>query len=236
MIGFDRIICVLLDDMARGGQQLVKHSRVGRRPVRGHLARAWAVLKRAGEEPAGGRQIPLPRDQDVNDLPVLVDRPVQIDPSPGDLDVGLVHEPPVTWRVPTRSGRVDQQRGEPLHPAIDGDVVYLDAPFGQQLLHVAIRQSEAQLPSHHHHDHLRWEAETGEARPRRGHSGKTTTHQPSLPARDDPPMQQCRPGCCGGIGWSRRARSCVGIVVWSPRSGHIHTVAGVHPSRTWWSC
>jgi hypothetical protein len=33
------------------------------------------------------------------------------------------------------------------------------------------------------------------ARPRRGHSGKTTTHQPSLPARDDPSMQQCpRPG------------------------------------------
>ncbi len=53
-------------------------------------------------------------------------------------------------------------------------------------------ESVAQIPSHRHHDHLRWEAETGETRPRRGHSGKTTTHQPSLPARGDPPMQQCR--------------------------------------------
>lgn len=33
--------------------------------------------------------------------------------------------------------------------------------------------------------------ETGESRPRCGHSGRATTHQPSLPARSDPPMQLC---------------------------------------------
>jgi putative transposase len=31
------------------------------------------------------------------------------------------------------------------------------------------------------------------------------------------------------------ARSCAGIVGWSPRSGPIPTVLGVHPSRTRWS-
>jgi hypothetical protein len=30
MIGFNGIVCVLLHDMARGGQQLIEHSRVGR--------------------------------------------------------------------------------------------------------------------------------------------------------------------------------------------------------------
>jgi hypothetical protein len=55
MIGLDGIVCVLLHDMARGGQQLIEHSRVGRCPIGGHLARAWAVLEGAGEEPASGR-------------------------------------------------------------------------------------------------------------------------------------------------------------------------------------
>ena len=36
----------------------------------------------------------------------------------------------VTGAVPARPIRVDQQRGEPLHPVIDGDVIHLDVPFG----------------------------------------------------------------------------------------------------------
>jgi hypothetical protein len=58
MIGFDGIVCVLLHDMARGGQHLLEHSLVGRCPICGHLAGAYAVLEGAGKEPAGGRQIP----------------------------------------------------------------------------------------------------------------------------------------------------------------------------------
>ncbi|MGH3529521.1 MAG: hypothetical protein ACRDQ6_19760 [Pseudonocardiaceae bacterium] len=66
-------------------------------------------------------------------------------------------------------------------------MIDLDATLSQQFFHVSVGESEP----HRHHDHLRWEAKTGEARPRRGHSGKTTMHQPSLPARSDPPTQQC---------------------------------------------
>src|SRR5438270_5352130 len=32
-----------------------------------------------------------------------------------------------------------------------------------------------------------------------------------------------------GIAWSRRARSCVGIVAWSARSGHIPIASADHP-------
>jgi hypothetical protein len=66
-------------------------------------------------------------------------------------------------------------------------VIDSNAPLRQQLLHVAIG---LQIPSHCHHDHFRWEAETGEARPRRGHWGRATTHQPSLPVRGGPSTQQ----------------------------------------------
>jgi hypothetical protein len=36
---------------------------------------------------------------------------------------------------------------EPHHPAVDGDVVDLDATLGEQLLDVAVRQAEAQVPA-----------------------------------------------------------------------------------------
>ena len=68
----------------------------------------WAVRQGAGEEPTGGRQIPILRDEDVDDLATLVDCPVQIGPAPGDLDVGLIDESTITRRVPAGSGRVDQ--------------------------------------------------------------------------------------------------------------------------------
>jgi hypothetical protein len=40
------------------------------------------MLQRLGEESAGGREIPLLGNQDIDDLAELVDRPIQIDPSP----------------------------------------------------------------------------------------------------------------------------------------------------------
>ena len=53
------------------------------------------MLQGAGEESAGRRYVPLRGDQHVDDLPELVDRPVQINPPPGDLDVGFVNEPAI---------------------------------------------------------------------------------------------------------------------------------------------
>jgi hypothetical protein len=33
--------------------------------------------------------------------------------------------------MPAGPGRINQQRDEPLHPAIDGDVIHRDAALGQ---------------------------------------------------------------------------------------------------------
>jgi hypothetical protein len=59
----------------------------------------------------------------------------------------LVDEPPITGYVSARPCRVDQQRSETLHPPIDGHVIHLDAPLGQQLFHISIRQPVAQIPT-----------------------------------------------------------------------------------------
>ena len=93
------------------------------------------MLKGAGE-PVGGRQVPLLGHQDVDDLPALVDRSIQVHPSTGDFEVGFVDEPAVAWSVPAGSSRVDEQRCESLHPPIHGDMVDGDAALSQQLLDV----------------------------------------------------------------------------------------------------
>jgi hypothetical protein len=55
---------------------------------------------------------------------------------PGDLDVGLVDLPAVTDSVPTGPGSLGEQRGEPLNPPVDGDVVDLDPALGEELFDV----------------------------------------------------------------------------------------------------
>jgi hypothetical protein len=44
-------------------------------------------------------------------------------------------------------------------------VVDLDASLGEQLLDVAVGQTEAQVPAHRQHNDVRWEAEAGEGAP-----------------------------------------------------------------------
>jgi hypothetical protein len=46
--------------------------------------------------------------EDVDDLTVLIDRPVQIGPATGDLDMRLVNPPSMPDRATCRAGGVDQ--------------------------------------------------------------------------------------------------------------------------------
>jgi hypothetical protein len=93
-------------------------------------------------------------DQDVDDLPVLIDGAVQVGPAAGDLDVGFVDEPAIPARVPGRAGGVDELRGEGLHPPVHGHMIDGDAALGEQLLNVAVGQPLAQVPAHRDRDHL----------------------------------------------------------------------------------
>jgi hypothetical protein len=95
VISFGRVMCLPLDHIPGGGQQLVRYSWIDGCAVGGDLGRLWGLTERAGDEPAGDRQIPLLGDQHVDDLAELVDRPVPADPPSRDLDGGLIHEPPI---------------------------------------------------------------------------------------------------------------------------------------------
>ena len=74
VIGFDAVVAVLLGDVGRGRDQFGQDPQVRAGLVSGHLDRRRPVRQRMGEEPAGGRGVPLLGQQHVDDLPVLVDR------------------------------------------------------------------------------------------------------------------------------------------------------------------
>jgi hypothetical protein len=96
----------------------------------------------------------------VDDLAVLVDRAVNVPPVARDFDVGLIDEPAPPYDMAARSCRVDQQRRETLHPPKQGDVIDVDAALSEELLEIAVRQSEAEIPADCQHDHLGREPET----------------------------------------------------------------------------
>jgi hypothetical protein len=68
----------------------------------------------------------------VDDLPDLVDRPVDLAPLTGHLDVSLVYPPAVPDTVAARAWRRRQQRRQALYPAENADLVTLDAPLGEE--------------------------------------------------------------------------------------------------------
>jgi hypothetical protein len=107
----------------------------------------WAPCSEGGRKSADCRQIPLRGYQRVDDLPILVYCPVQIPPPPGNLYVHLVCKPAISRAMPTRLGRLDQQRGKPLHPPVRGHVIDRDAARSQQFFNVSIGQSITRVPS-----------------------------------------------------------------------------------------
>jgi hypothetical protein len=94
------------------------------------------------EEAAGSPPVTLGGDKDIDDLAELVDGAEDVAPSAGDLCVGLIDLPAVPDGVAAGPGGLGEQQGEPLHPAVDGDVVDLNAPLSQELFDVAVRQRE----------------------------------------------------------------------------------------------
>ncbi len=82
--------------------------------------------------------------------------------------------PAVTWTssvkpsLPTRPGGVGQQRREAQYPPVDRHMVDLETALGAQLLDVAVRQAEAQIPADRDDDDVGREAEAGEGWARRG--------------------------------------------------------------------
>jgi hypothetical protein len=106
------------------------------------------------QEPAGGVGDSASGDKHIDDLAELVDGSVDISSPSGDLHLGLVHVPAVTDPVAAGSSSLGQQRREAPHPPVHHHVVNLDTGLDEQLLDVAVRQPQAQLPADSNDDHV----------------------------------------------------------------------------------
>ena len=58
-------------------------------------------------------QVPL--EGAVDDLPELIDRAVQVESPPSDLDVGLIHELPIPWNVHGRAAAMNSDVNRCTH-------------------------------------------------------------------------------------------------------------------------
>jgi hypothetical protein len=83
------------------------------------------------EEPVSRHRVASRGDEHVNDLAELIDCSVHVPPLPGDPHIGLIHEPAISYSVPARAGSLSQQRREPLHPSVHGDMVDLHTTLSQ---------------------------------------------------------------------------------------------------------
>jgi hypothetical protein len=87
-------------------------------------------------------------------MPELIDCTVDVAPAASHFHIGFVYLPAVPDRVPAGPGRLAQQRCEPHDPAVDGDVVDLDAALGEQFFDVAVGEAKAEVPADRQHDHI----------------------------------------------------------------------------------
>ena len=157
MVALHAVVRVLLGVVNRIWDQLVDDSKQRRSQIGGDLT--WSPMGNqcSFKEGCSRRDVSTFRHVYVDDLAMLIYSAVDVTPDTGNLDVGLVHKPPIADTVTTRPSRVDQQRREALNPSVDRDVVDFDPTFGQQLLDVSIRQSVAEIPADRQQDHLRRE-------------------------------------------------------------------------------
>ena len=141
VVSFDPIVGILSGVVKCGRQEFRNDSDQGVGSIGGDFSRLAVGGDRTGKERCRSLQVTLLGQEHVDDLSVLVNCSVDVPPRPGDLHVGLVDEPVTTDAVATRPGRVHQQRREPLDPSIQGHMVDVDTPLGEEFLQIPVGQS-----------------------------------------------------------------------------------------------
>jgi hypothetical protein len=83
-----------------------------------------------------------------------VDRPVKVPPLALHADVRLIDAPRIVGGLEPFAQAPFQCRGVALHPPPNRDVIGVQAPFGQEFLHVSVRERKAQVPADGQEDYL----------------------------------------------------------------------------------
>ena len=147
VIGFDPIVRVLDRRVQRLRCQFTDCFGQRRGPIGDHFRWLAVVTDRAAEEPARGDGVAALRHVHVDDLTMVIDGAVDVTPHAPHLHIGFVDEPDAADGIWERVGRVDQDRGEALHPAMQGDVINGDAALDEEFFQIAVGESRSGRPS-----------------------------------------------------------------------------------------
>src|SRR5271166_4283781 len=112
--------------------------------------------ERFGKKALGRGRILLGREKEVEGGAGRIHHSIQVAPLALDPDVGFVHPPIVVGRFEPRAQASFHFRRVTLDPSPHRDVIGVQAPLGEQLLHVAVGKREAQVPTDRKQDHLRF--------------------------------------------------------------------------------
>ena len=108
---------------------------------------------------------------------MLVDRTAQIPWPSGHFALGSIHESAVADAVSVRAGGIGDERGEALHPLVDGGVANVDAVLGEQFFDVAVGLAVPEVPADRQQDHVESEPEPS----KRAENGRATSTHRSTP-------------------------------------------------------
>jgi hypothetical protein len=162
VVALDAVVRILRGVVERVGEKVVDNAQQRCGQISRHLSRSFAASQHRLEELRRRWDVAPFRHQNVDDLAMLVDGSLHVAPDACHLDVGLIDEPAVADAVSAWPRGVDDERGEALHPPVNGDVIDLHAALGEQFFDIAVRQAVPQVPAHRQQDHVRREPESSE--------------------------------------------------------------------------
>ena len=154
---FRSIVFVSAGSVRGGWEDLSLRRRVASQPVGNQLPR-WPLLllQNFAKEALSGSLVSVARDQDIEDIAILVHRSPKITACATDRDEQLVSVPDVTETTLSPPQGSGIRRSKLPAPGSNGFVGHGDAALGKKVLDIAKAQSEPMVQSNSMADNLGW--------------------------------------------------------------------------------
>jgi hypothetical protein len=104
------------------------------------------------------RLSPARLDENIKDFALLIDSPLQIHASAGDLHDHLIQMPPITRPEPPLPQLLRQEPTEFQHPAPDRFIGQVEPALGKELLDITVTERKAEIEPNRMADDLGREA------------------------------------------------------------------------------
>ena len=156
---FSSVVFVLAGSMGDGWEDLSVGGRIASKLVGNELP-GWPPLtfQNLAKEALGGFLVSMARDQDIEDIAILIHRSPKIMTFAANRDEHFVHVSDVTESTLSSPQSTSIGWSKLPAPGSNGFIGYGDATLSEQVFDIAKAQSEPMVQPHGMADDLRWEA------------------------------------------------------------------------------